>query len=174
MPAPGPGQSEQRYAHEGNHIFLVVPLEGISDPAAPTVAELTDTEVFDVTRYVPKTNGVAGDPTENYIDSGDVSSEFDSQQVGSYGEQLTLQMFMQRPDNNAYEFFTYGDTFYFVDIYNAAGSDPADGDEAVVRKVECHQPKPLPFAPNEKQRFQMGLAVLEKPEYAAVVVAGTP
>lgn len=178
MPAPAVGDPTQRFAHEGSHKYLVRKLgtgEAASDVianfAAPTVAELEDAEMFDISRYMPKNGGLTGDPNEQYIDSSDQSETFDAQQVGSFGWQPTLELYMQHPDNNAFDYFSYGDIFVWVDIYTADADSPKDGDACVVALLECHQPKPLTFATNEKQRFRMGCAVQEEPAYDAVVVA---
>lgn len=173
MPAPAAGTSAQRLAHEGRHRYLVVPYTTdpatIADPDAPTVAELTDAEVFDISRYCPK-DWLSGDPTENYVPNDDVTELYDAQDVGSWAEQLTAEMYLQSPDNNAFDYFAYGATFWLVDLYdNANGADPVEGDLATVRLVRVHDPKPLPYTRNAKQRFRMGLAVLEAPSYKATV-----
>lgn len=177
MPAPAVGDPTQRFAHEGKHKYLVrkvpagtAPSTIIANFDAPTVDELTHEDFFDVTRYMPKNGGLTGDPTEQYIDSADQSETFDAQQVGSFGWQPTVEMYMQHPDNNAFDYFDYGDIVVYVDIYTADADSPKDGDAAVVALIECHTPKPLTFATNEKQRFRMGCAVQEEPSYKATVV----
>jgi len=166
MPTPSAGDPGKRISHEGKHRHYWV--TALANPAAPTVAELN--AGFDFSRYVPK-DGVAFTPTENYIDSTDVTEVFDAQQVGSWGEQPTLTLYRQDPDDDAFDFWAYGDVGYWVDVWNGDTNSPKDGDLATVRYVEVHEPKPLPAAMNEKQRFQMGLANLQAPIYDAVIAA---
>lgn len=180
MPAPAVGDPTQRFAHEGSHQYLVRKLESgekasdvIANFDAPTVDELEHEDFFNVSRYMPKNGGLSDDPTENYIDSADQSETFDAQQVGSFGWQPTLELYMQKPDNNAFDYFSYGDIFVWVDIYTADADSPKDGDFAVVALLEAHEPKPLNFATNEKQRFRMGCAVQEEPAYKATVVGSS-
>lgn len=160
------GDPGKRLAHEGKHRHYWV--SSLASPSAPTVAELNGG--FDFSRYVPK-DGVAFTPTENYIDSGDVTEVFDAQQVGSWNEQPTLTMYKQDPDDDAFTNWSYGDKGYWVDVWNADSNTPADGDLCVVRYVEVHEPKPLAAAMNEKQKFQLGMANLTAPVYDAVVSA---
>jgi hypothetical protein len=164
MPTPIAGDPGKRFAHEGKHRHIWV--SALANPAAPTVTELSGG--FDFSRYVPK-DGAAFTPTENYIESGDVTEVFDAQQVGSWSEQPTLTMYRQDPDDDAFDFWTYGDTGYWVDIHNADATSPKDGDLCTVRYVEVHEPKPLAAAMNEKQKFQMGMANLTAPIYDGVV-----
>ena|GEM_PF-3376775 len=166
-----PGNPAQRLAYEGKvRHFWVADLD---NPAAPTVAELTDEyDAFDFSRYVPK-DGVSGDPVENFIDSTDITETFDAQQVGSWGEQITFQMYKQYPDDNAFEYWSYGDVGYFVSLWAADGDSPKDGDPCYVRQLEVHQPKPLPHSPNQKQRFTMATTNITEPIYTATVVAGS-
>lgn len=170
MPAPAVGDPAQRLAHEGKHRHFWVP--SLDVPAAPTVAELTDADTFDFSRYMPK-NGVSGDPTENYIDATDITETFDAQQVGSWGEQITFELYKQFPDDNAFEYWSFGDIGFWVNLWAADADSPKDGDPCYVRHVEVHQPKPLPHAPNEKQRFRMGTASVSEPIYTGTVVAGS-
>jgi hypothetical protein len=175
MPAPDPGVPAQRIAYEGKIRAYFVPVAsdgtgGIANPDAPTVAELTDSNTFDASLYCPK-DFLTGDPTQNMVESGDITSPFDAQQVGSWGEALTTEMYIQDPDNDAYDYFNYLDIFDFVYIYTADGDSPKDGDKAVTRRVEVHEPIPLPPTVNAKQRFRMPLAVLQEPSYKATVVA---
>jgi hypothetical protein len=164
MPSPSAGDPGKRIAHEGKHRHYWV--TALANPQAPTVTELQ--AGFDFSRYVPK-DGATFDPTENYIESHDVTEVFDAQQVGSWGEQATLTMYRQDPDDDAFNYWSYGDVGYWVDVWNADTSSPKDGDLCTVRYVEVHEPKPLPAAANEKQKFQMGTANLQAPIYDAVV-----
>lgn len=161
------GNPAERLAYEGKvrHFWV----ETLTNPAAPSVAELT--AGFDFTRYVPK-DGVSGDPVENFIDSTDISETFDAQQVGSWGEQITFQMYKQYPNDDAFDFWAYGDVGYFVSLWAADADSPKDGDPCYVRHLEVHQPKPLPHSPNAKQRFTMASTNIEEPIYTATVGGG--
>jgi len=148
------------------------PTPSIAVPDAPTVSELTSAEAFDVSKYCPK-NWLTGEPTENTVPNDDVTETYDAMDVGSWSESLTAEMYMQDPDNNAFDYFSYGDTFWIVDLYtNLLGADPVQGDPAIVRLCRSHEPKPLVFTSNEKQRFRMGLAVIQAPAYKAIVASG--
>lgn len=166
MSTPTAGDPGKRIAHEGKHRHYWV--DDLANNETPTVAELQGG--FDFSRYVPK-DGAAAEPVENYIDSHDVTQVFDAQQVGSWGEQPTLTMYRQDPDDDAFNFWTYGKVGYWVNVWNADADSPKDGDLCSVRYVEVHEPKPLAHTPNEKQKFQMGMANLEEPIYSGVVVS---
>ena len=166
-----PGNPAQRFAYDGKMRHYWVPQDGIANPAAPTAAELTAEGVFDFSKYIPKTGGVTGDPTQNYVDSGDITDTFDSQQVGTYGFQPTIEAFRQDPDDNFADFFATTKKGYWVNIFNGDDDSPKDGDRANVMLVENHIAVPLPATTNEKQRCRVGMAVLEEPYWNVSIVA---
>jgi hypothetical protein len=172
---PSPGNPGQRIAYEGKIRHYFVPDDGLNTPAAPTVAELTDDyDVLDASRYTPK-DGLSGDPTQQFIDSTDITETFDAQQMGSWGEQITLQMYKQFPDDDAFDFFDERayTVMYLVTLWAADEDSPKDGDRAYVRRVEVGQPVPLPHSPNAKQRFTLPTTSVEAPIFNAVVTGGS-
>jgi hypothetical protein len=170
---PAVGNPGQRIAFEGKvrHYFY---LGEIGNKAAPTVGELTDPTTLDASRYVPK-DGMSGDPTFQRIPSTDITEVFDAEQMGSWGEQIEFQMYVQDPDDDAFDFFDTNQyaTMTHVMLFNADGDSPSDGDRCRVRTIETSVPVPLPHAPNTKQRFRLACASLSAPEFNATVVAGS-
>jgi hypothetical protein len=168
-----PGNPGQRLAHDGRHRYYWLPdVEGdvaVSDVAAITVSELGDAN--DLSRYVPK-DGLQGTPSFNRIPSTDVTEVFDAEQMGTWSFSPTLQLYMQQPDNNAFELFAFGDKGLFIDFpFVAQGADPEAGDVYYAYRLETSAPVPLPFTTNEKQRFQLEASVLSAPVYDGTLVA---
>lgn len=167
------GNPGQRLSHDGRHRYFWIPdTDGELTPvdiAAITVTELAAGE--DLSRYVPK-DGFQGTPSFNRVPSTDVTEVFDAEQMGTWSFQPQLQMYMQQPDNNAFELFSFGDKGLWLDFpFIAVGAAPAEGDAYYAFHIETSAPVPLPFTTNAKQRFQLDVSVLQAPIYDGTLAA---
>lgn len=133
--------------------------------AAPTVANITAGE--DITAFLPK-DGLSFSPTDNRVDTGDMSTLFDSQIMGTYGYELSLTMFRDDTDDLAWETFTHKEEGFLVfSPFGPAGA----ADPVHVFPVEAGQRQLANSAANERQTFTVQFAVTSEPALDAVVAA---
>lgn len=168
-----------RYVYEGQTRIALVPASvGIADIAAPTLVELTDEDVVDLSRLITK-DGLNTPQNQNMVDSATLAEIFDSQLVGSWGGAFELTCFRARPGDDglgdkAWDTFNYGEEHHAV-IRRGVPYDQewADGDRVEVYPIQSHQPIMQPSAANEQQRFVVSCAVTEQPDLKAVVGGGS-
>lgn len=143
-----------------------------SNPAAPTVAELT--AGTDITAYIPK-DGFAPGVSNNRVAAGDLSTAFDAEIMGSHGAQLSVTAFMDDgATNEAFDTFgVRGATGAFVAIWDGGG--PVASSKCFVWPyVEAGSPQLPTTAANERQTFTAEFAVGgdgSEPNYHAAVAA---
>lgn len=152
---------------DGN--FRVFVVDSISDTASPTVAEVdAGTEI---TSLIPK-SGWSESPTFNRVDSGNLSTQYDAEVMGTWKTQITLTVLLDDSSDTAWdEFQTHAARTHLVVLpYKGTGSVAAD-DQCRVYPVESAQAIPNATAANERQTADVGFAVYEEPELDATVVA---
>lgn len=156
-----------RLTHENNTKVHFVTT--ISNVAAPTAAEIA--AGTNLTPYITK-DGVNTPSNQNYVDSAGIDTNFDAQNVGSYGgAPLTLTMFRDDTDEtDSWDLMVYGTAGYLVIGRNSA-SGIAASDVVEVWPVEMHQPVMMQTAGNEMQKFTAGFAVTSAPTLDAVVAS---
>jgi len=137
----------------------------IADPAAPTVAELTagtDVTPFMSTFDTP----LDGDA----VDSSDLSSAFNKTVAGTYGGNISSDMYRDDTTDTAWTTFDRNTEGYFV-VRRFGGSTVAwtIADEAEVYHVRIITKSPSTLDRNSVQMFTIDAAVLDEPELAAVV-----
>lgn len=100
-----------RVVFDGNYKVLLVPAGSISDRDAPTVAELTDPYVVDVTTLAPKDFLDYGS-TQGRVDASDISTVFGAELMGTWRMQASAQFFLDDDPtaNVAYNEMDYGVT----------------------------------------------------------------
>lgn len=161
-----------RVVFDGYYKVLLVPAGSIADRDAPTVAELSDAYVVDVTTLAPKDFLDYGS-TQGRVDASDISTVFGAELMGTWRMQASAQFFLDddATSNVAYNEMDYGVTKDVVIIWTADANSPKDGDLAYVFPVEFGKHMPNSPAENERQRFTVEWAVYEEPSLDAVVTA---
>ena len=159
-----------RVVFDGKYKVLLVPPGDITDRDAPTVAELEDSYVVDITTLCPKDFLDMG-PQQGRVDGGDISTIFGAELMGTWRMQASSQHFLDDdPDDNvAYNEMDYGVLKDVVVIWSADADSPKDGDPAYVFPVEFGKHMPNSPAENERQRFTVEWALYEEPSLDAVV-----
>lgn len=170
------GSPQQRITHDGRHRYYwganVAGELPVADIEAITVTELATLE--GLSKYFPK-DGVTGTPSFNRVPNTDITSTFDGEGMGTWSFQPEFQLYMQHPDNLAFDYFNTPANlnglfvdFPFIDL----GADPTTGDAYYAYRLELSIPVPLPFATNERQRFSMSAAAQDEPVYTGTLAAG--
>lgn len=141
-------------------------LNTVANIAAPTVAEIT-AGVY-LSPFVTK-DGVQTPNSQNFIDSADITSNYDSQEPGSYGgAPVNLTMFRDGTTDTAWNLVQYG-TRGFLVIARRSTDTPVAGDKVEVWPVAMHEPVMQNTAANEMQKFTAGFAVTSTPNTRATV-----
>lgn len=138
----------------------------ISNIAAPTTSEINAGTYL--SPFIKK-DGVQTPNSQNFIDSGDITSNFDSQEPGSFGGQpINLTMFRDDVSDTAWNLMVYG-TRGFLVIARRKTSAPTSGDKVEVYPVAMHEPAMANSAANENQTFTAAFAVTATPNLKATV-----
>lgn len=161
---------------EENVVVLFVPATesgwGISDPEAPTDAELTDTDVVDLSSYIQKNGGITLPSTRNAVDTASIDRRHNSEAPGSEGGPLELVLKRQNRDGDteAFDLFGGGDVSGDIVIGYDGSADSADDVVDVFRGTASRPVRNSP-AGDEEQRIAVTHRV--DSEYQAVdVVSG--
>lgn len=138
----------------------------ISNIAAPTAAEIAaGTYLSPFT----KKDGVQTPNNQNFIDSGDISTNYDAQEPGSFGgAPINLTMFRDESVDTAWNLMVYG-TRGFLVIARRKTTAPTSGDKVEVYPVAMHEPAMNNSAANENQTFVAAFAVTGTPNLKATV-----
>lgn len=157
-----------RRTHEENTLILWA--DDIADPAAPTVAELTAAE--DISAFVPK-DGLKVGSTNNRVKNDDITTAFNAEVPGSYGNAVTLTSFRDDTDDVAWNLFktrgTYG--YLIVRRMTAQTAALAAGQKLEVYPAVTGQPVLHDTAENERVKFGVDLMIHQPPALAALVAA---
>ncbi len=138
----------------------------ISNTSAPTTTEINaGTYLSPFT----KKDGIATPNGQNFIDSADITQNFDSQEPGSWGGgPVTLTMFRDASVDTAWNLISYGTRGYLV-IARRTLVAPVSGDKVEVWPVAMHEPVMANSAANENQTFTAAFAVTGTPVTKATV-----
>jgi hypothetical protein len=143
----------------------------LASRTAPSAAALN--AGTDITSLVAK-DGVNPGTSENMVDTGDISTAFDAQTIGSWGANLALTFYKDDATDTAWDLFPRGTTGNIVIApfgFGGASNAAASGDKVYVFPVQAQQPQIAPSAANERQSFTTTFAVTSEPAYRAVVAA---
>ena len=155
-----------RVVFDGKYQVLVS--ETIADADLnPTSAEIAG--ATDITAYIPK-DGVQYGATNNRVATGDLSTLFDSEIMGTYGYQVTLTMFRDDTSDTAWETFTHKAQRYLI---VSPFGDADTGAPVHVFPVEAGQRELANSAANERQTFMVPFAVTDEPNLDASVDGGS-
>jgi len=162
---------------EENVVVLFVPAGesgwGIEDPEEPTVAELTDTDVVDLSSYIQKNGGLTLPSQRNAVDTASIDRRHNSEAPGSEGGPVELVLKRQNRDGDteAFDLFSGGDTSGDIVIGYDGSAATADDVVDVFRGTASRPARNSPSG-DEEQRIAVTHRV--DSEYQAVsVVAGT-
>ena len=137
----------------------------IASVAAPTTTELT--AGVDITPFLSSFDTpLDGDA----VDSSDLSSAFNKTVAGTYGGNITAEMYRDDTTDTAWTTFDRSVEGYFV-IRRFGGSGVAwtIADSAEVYHVRIITKSPGSLDRNSVQMFNVDAAVLDEPELAAVI-----
>lgn len=138
----------------------------ISNIAAPTAAEIA-AGVY-LSPFITK-DGVQTPNNQNFVDSADISTNFDSQEPGSYGGgPINLTMFRDATTDTAWDLIVNGTRGYLV-IARRTTVAPVATNKVEVWPVAMHEPVMQNTAANEMQKFTAAFAVTATPNTKATV-----
>lgn len=152
---------------DGN--FRVFVVDSIADIDAPTVSEVdAGTEI---TSLIPK-NGWNETPTFNRVDSGNLSTQYDAEVMGTWKTTITLTILLDNATDTAWdEFQTHAAETHLVVLPYKGTGDVAASDQSRVYPVESAQAIPNASAANERQTADVGFAVTAEPSLDGAVAA---
>lgn len=142
-------------------------VDTISDPSAPTVAEIT--AGTDITGFLSSLDT----PLDgNAVDSSDLSSAFNKTVAGKFGGNVNAQMYRDDTADDAFDLFPRNTTGYLV-IRRFGGSDVAEaaGDEVDVWNLRVITRSDVPLDDESVQAFMANFAALDEPEINVTVAA---
>lgn len=161
--------------HEETIGFFAVPIEGITNTAAPTAAEINAGTLI-VTHMTA--DGWQPNWTKNTV-STDMMDGFIVQSVGTQGFAATLQFARQNDDgtDTTRDTLARRERFYLVVVpflaLDSAGAynDVATGDTVDIYDVESHGVQDVASGANTDQQYQVQLAGKSRPDLDVAVVA---
>lgn len=134
---------------------------------APTVAEIG--AMTDITTFVTK-DGLGYNPRIARVNAGNISTEFEAENMGTWGIGTSLRIQLDDTTNTAANLFTtHATAGVLVVIWNAGTASPAIGDKAYVIPAEASIAIPNNSATNELQTSSIELAVTSEPDLSATV-----
>jgi len=156
-----------RLTFDGNWRVFVV--DTVVDIAAPTVAEIdAGTEI---TSFIPK-NGLAVSNAPNMVDTGDLSTQYDSEVMGTYKVNASLTILLDdTTDTASDEFQTHGSASHLVILPYKGTGDVAAADVVHVLPMETGKAVPNGTAANERQTADVPIAVTDEPSFNGSVAA---
>lgn len=142
----------------------------IADITAPTAAECNGGT--ELTSWIPK-DGVRPSGSQNTVDQGDISTQFEAKTIGTYGEDFELMFFRGTPgtDDDAWDLAVVNTTgFLVIRRMEDASTAFAAADAVEVREIQMGQKQMANSAANENQKFSLKYAIAAI-ELDAVVAA---
>jgi len=137
----------------------------IANPAAPTVAELN--AGTNLTTFVPK-DGVRPGGTQNTVDGGDITTQFEGKTIGTYGEDFELSFYRDDATDTAWNLAAVNTTgFLVIRRLTPYGTAWTAGQKVEVRTAQMGQPTMGNSVANENQKFTLKFGI------AAVNIAAT-
>ena len=159
---------------EENVVVLFVPADeqgwGIADPTAPKTAELTDTDVVDLSSYLQKNGGITVPSQRNAVDTSSIDRRHNSEAPGSEGGPLELVVKRQNRDGDTagFDLFAGGNVSGDVVIGYDGSATEADDVVDVFRGTAS---RPVRNSPSGDEEQRLGVTFRVDSEYQAVDVA---
>lgn len=157
-----------KFAYDGKTrvAFVTTIAAPISTPSPTEIAAGTD-----LSPYITK-SGLSTPSNQNMVASGALAETFDAEVPGTFGGPIELTMFRDRPDDDAWNLFTFGTEGFIVIRYGVLSETAfTAGDDVEVYPIQTHEPIMTPPASNENATFKVMCAVTGQPELHAVVTA---
>lgn len=136
---------------------------------APTGAEIVAAE--DITDFIPK-DGFNPGASNNTVDVGHLGTAYDATEIGSYGHNLSVTMFKDDEDDDAWDLFPRGARGFL--IVSPFSRVPGSGDPVYVWKCAAQEPTLPSTAANTRQSFTVEFAVQDADMRAVVDGSATP
>lgn len=158
---------------EENVVVLFVPADvsgwGIADPTGPTIAELTDTDVVNLSSYIQKNGGLTLPSQRNAVDTASIDRRHNSEAPGSEGGPVELILKRQNREGGtaAWDLFAGGDVSGDIVIGYDGSADTA-ADEVDIFRGTASRPARNSPSGDEEQRIAVTHRV--DSEYQAVTV----
>lgn len=155
-----------KFVHDGN--TKVYWSTSIANKSAPTAAEMAAATVL-----TPQTtaDGVNVTDTRNKAATPMLEDIFIPENAGTHSTAAVLTFTRDNVTDTAWDTFTHGTAGFLVIARGTEGDGTNAGDEVEVYPAESFDPTPLPTATNEHQKFEVELAITDKPDRNAVVAA---
>ena len=144
--------------------------ETIDDITAPTVAELT--AATDISHYIPK-DGLKVGATNNQVKNDDITSAFNGEIPGSYGNAVTLTSFRDDDADTSWDLFKDRNTYGFLVVRRLVPvtTAPLAGQAVEVYPAATGTPTMHDTAENERVKFGVDLMIHTPPALAGAVAA---
>lgn len=150
-------------------VMRVFWVPSIANISAPTVAEIDGGT--EITSYVTK-DGLSTNPSFNKIDTGNLSTAFDSEIQGSWGLGMQLTLLRDDTTDTAWDLFTsHGTAGNVVKLPFKGSGTVAAADVAEVYPAEASIAIPDNTAANARQTATVDIAVTDEPDLNAAVAA---
>lgn len=151
----------------GNFELFFAPFGHFADDQAPTIAELNDAAVIELTDFLTD-DGVATPLDGSIVDSADMGSRFNKTALGTFGGQpIVLQFYRDFPAASDTAWTTLSrDTLGYYVISRAGLATPgtfAVSDEIESWPLEVASRNPVDVARNEMQQFTTDNAIPATP-----------
>lgn len=142
----------------------------IDDVQAPTVAELT--AAIDISAFVPK-DGLKVGATNAKVKNDDITTAFNGEIPGGFGNSVTLTSFRDDTVDTAWETFQQRNTYGYLVVRRMIPvvDAVAAGQAVEVYPAATGQPTMHDTAENERVKFGVDLTVHAQPALAAEVAA---
>ncbi len=147
-------------------VTWVTTLSSITSPTAVQLNAGTD-----LTAWIPK-DGVRPSTSQNTVDQGDISTQFEAKSIGTFSEDFELMFFRGTPlvDDDAWELIEINTVGWLVlrRMISASGVYAA-AQLVEVRPAQMGQKQMANSAANENQKFSVKFAITDEPTLDAVV-----
>jgi hypothetical protein len=139
----------------------------IANTSAPTVAELN--AGTNLTPFVPK-DGVRPGGSQNTVDQGDVTTQFEAKTVGTFGEDFELDLYRDDSADTAWNLAAVNTVgFLVIRRLTPYATAWTASQKCEVRPAQMGQKFMKNSAANENQKFTLKLAITGEPVLAATV-----
>lgn len=141
---------------------------GIASKTAPTAAEIN--AATDISGFVPK-DGLKPGMSNSKVKNDDITSAFSPEIPGSWSADLVLTCFRDDVADTAWNLFQTRNTAGFIVIRRMilVTTAVAAGQKVEVYPVSTMMPELQQTAENERQKFDLPLAVTSEPKLSATV-----
>lgn len=139
----------------------------LSSLTSPTAVQLTAGE--DITTFIPK-DGVRPSGTQNLVDQGDITTQFEAKTIGTYSEDFELMGYRDDTADDFWDLCVVNTVGYLVIRRMVLYSVAYTAAQTVeVRPAQMGQPQMANSAANENQKFSIKFAITAAPVLDATV-----